>query len=86
MEKNCDKLKWIKYGRSPQSEYDEDEGTDCSNKRNLLVATAACQPPVGHPLCFILLFFSTVRHQELNQKKIPLSFPQSLIWFSFPAA
>ncbi len=31
------------------------------------MATAACQPPVGHPLSFILLFFSTVRPQGLNK-------------------
>lgn len=31
-------------------------------------------------------FFSTVRPQGLNKKKIPPSFPQSLIWFAFSSA
>ncbi len=47
------------------------------------MATAACQPPVGHPLCFILLFFSTVRPQGLNKNKFhPASAESDLVSFS----
>jgi hypothetical protein len=63
-------LHTLTFPKHTYSENDEDEGTDGSNKRNLCVATTACELPVGHVLLTLSTVFPKIlKNQHLKKEK-----------------